>query len=112
MKARVGFTIILSLIYFALALKASFGLTSVDFWSGVFLSLGLMSVLPIGILSIWKPKIAGRMLIVVAAVVVCSIIFEIHSHEEVGGLVIALPIVFSGMLLLKKSPSEDDCQLG
>jgi len=62
-----------------------------------------MSVLPLGILAIWKIKLAGRLLLVVASAVIISSLFQIESKEEASGvLALTFPIVISGLLLLKK----------
>lgn len=105
MKAKIGFTIILGVIYAVIALQASFGITTVHFWSGILGCVGMVSVLPLGILSIWRAKLAGRLLIVAAALFMCSVLVEIRSKEEVGVLALAFPIVLSGLLLLKEPRS-------
>jgi hypothetical protein len=103
MRTKIGFAVLLGLIYAAMGLGGAFGVTSFQFWSGILLCLGLVIVLPLGILSIWRTRLAGRLLIVDAVFVVCTSLFEVGRKEEaLGAVVLGFPIVMSGLLLLKE----------
>jgi hypothetical protein len=106
MRARIGFVIILGSLYAVLALIASFGITSFHFWSGIVGFVALASVLPVGILSIWRATMAGWLLIVASIVFSISALFSIESREEIGVLAVGLPILFSGLLLIRRPPES------
>src|ERR1700760_3927441 len=103
MKAKIVFAVLLGLVYALMGLGGSFGITAFQFWSGILLSLGMVIVLPLGILAIWKTKLAGRLLLVDSLVVVCTSFFELGFNKEgLGALLIGFPILMSGLLLLKE----------
>jgi hypothetical protein len=69
------------LIYFVIGAIFSFTLGSIDFWSGaaVYLALFLLP-LPIALIAVWFPRIAGLALIACAAVsVTISVVVAISS---------------------------------
>jgi hypothetical protein len=106
MRAKIGFAVLLGLIYAAMGLRGAFGVTSFDFWSGLLLCLGMVTVLPLSILSIWRTRLAGRLLLVDAVFVVCASLLEAGSKEEaLASLVVGFPMVMSALLLLKEPQS-------
>jgi hypothetical protein len=107
MGSKIGFAILLGLIYAVIGFRASFGITSIHFWSGLLMFLGMVIVLPLGILSIWRFRLAGRLLISDAILIVCSGLFQVDSKEETGlVVVVAFPVLMAGLLLLKKPETE------
>jgi hypothetical protein len=107
MRAKIGFAILLGLIYATIGVGASFGITSIHLWSGLLMFLGMVIILPFGILSIWRFRLAGRLLVADAILVACSGLFQVDSKEEAGAvLVVAFPILMSGLLFLKKPETD------
>lgn len=106
MRAKIGFAVLLGLVYALMGLGGSFGVTAFQFWSGILLCFWMVVVLPLSILAIWKTRLAGSLLIVDALLVVCTSLFELGFKEEgLGALVLGFPILVSGLLLLKEPQS-------
>ena len=104
--ALIGFAVLLGLFYAAMGLGGSFGITAFQFWSGMLLCLEMLIVLPLSILAVWKTRLAGRLLLVDALLVVCTSFLELGFKKEgLGALVLGFPILMSGLLLLKEPQS-------
>ncbi|MFZ0303078.1 MAG: hypothetical protein WAL75_10345 [Terracidiphilus sp.] len=74
-------------IYFVIGAKFSFTLGGIDFWSGVTVLLALfLFPLPISIVAVWLPKIAGRALIVCAAVSITTSVVTVTSQGNAPNL--------------------------
>ena len=104
MKSRIGFALLVGSCYLVLGLRASVGITV--FWPDMLEFFCLLVVLPLAILSIWRVHLAGRLLLIDAGVMASTALFHVHAKDEASvAILIALPVVFAGLLLLKKRNS-------
>jgi hypothetical protein len=103
MKYRIGFTVLLGACYLLLALQASFGITAAHFWPDMLAFFCTLLVLPLAVFSIWKVHLAGRLLLIDAGVMASTALFHVDAKDEASvAILVALPIAFAGLLLLKK----------
>lgn len=100
MKSRIGFAVLLGACYLVLGVRASFGITAAHVWPGMLEFFCMLSVLPLAIFAIWRVHLAGRLLLVDAGVMASTALFQID--EASVAILVALPIAFAGLLLLKK----------
>jgi hypothetical protein len=107
------------LIYFAVGASKSFTLNSIDFWSGVvFFGATFLLPLPIALVAVWFPRIAGRAMLGCAAVSIAAVVSVVVSRPtspltDVGRFIAFtvlynIPLVFFGLVyILAARPSKD-----
>ena len=86
------------LVYFAVGAIKSFTLGSVDFWSGVaFFSATFLLPLPLAILAVWVPRIAGKAALGCIAVSFAAVFTLVVSHREFSFADVSKLIAFTSL---------------